>query len=936
MRRAALVLCLLTTAAVADTAPAPRRWSPEELIALDGIGGFGSVGRIDTAPDKRAPGNTLGFSLRFDWAKHGAEPPYWSIRCALPRGSRLADYDTFACDLLVEGPATANLGLYLYEPSDNRWVIHGKSLASYPPGAWQHIEVRRTGMSLWKLSRNPEDWTAICGLAIEPNNGVGVFYLDNLVLKGPGGKVMPIIDTGDDGLVADPAWHEPVAPLAPAGTVYFPHDASRLEDATLRASAVELQKRFGPIGVPLSGFGPGLVGVSRQLRAAGIQTLHYASFGGAYRKFLTRRGGWDENLAGRSLNWLPGSLTDWDWQHMLAFAHPAVTEAQERRIDALLQAGISTWLVVDYTFPWQEGPWGYSDAMQNAFRDDLLGRSDGLHVRGQGGEERLPFAGYCQAYLGFEPRPEQFGLARWEDWSAPRPADPDQWRRPRQQLFMLLRSFEWLKLPDRVGRYYRDHGGQPLWIIPNPEDTGGSSDYQFMLRTAGVGNLFPEWFGPIGWAAEATYASLPGLREVADRSGTRLSIIHETGAGGHAAPYLDWRVAYSGVYAIAASGKLDDFDNDFLDEGPVSVLDQPGKDAYQFRRFREGLSKALAFRQARADGATRPPASILCIGERPPARACGSPYFGLNQPHGLSVGLSRAHLLFDLRDSLDLRPEVLDRYPMVAYGAWAPRPGDVAMLRAWLEAKPGRVLVMHSFQPTRDSTEFWGLTATTALGAKDGATTLGLGRIEAGAAGRVTITGGPAGWPAAGRQVDLPSPLCRASLAEPVMTTLGAPLVSRAAIGGSRLYYLGYTPGDGDGVQRLDADVLTAIAAQAGQSALLEADFDTLVQRWTVPGGQVICAWDAPTLGRWSWRYEPGIAPLAYAAPGVARTIRLPLTGRHVVYDLWADAARSVEGAVTLKLEGALCGLWYVVAGEGDLAGVRGVRARMAGWQVVG
>ncbi len=925
-----LSLVLALGAALAAGA-AERRWSPDELIVLNGLFGFGDCGTYDTAPDVRAPGNTLGFSLRVDWQDHPGEPTWWSIRHGLPAGLVPADYDTVSFDLRVERNQGAKLTIFFVEPSDNRWVVFGGPLADLPLGEWRHFEVPREQLRLWQLSANPGDWAGVRGLAIEPNSGAAVFYLDNLCLKGPHGKLARLFDTADDGLHTDPSWHEPVQGAPAAGTVYLPFDGSRLDDDALRQSAIALHRRLGAVGVPMSGLGPNAVRVSRELRAAGLPVLHYATFGGDHRRFLTRRGAWDMNLAGRSCNDIPGALTGWDWRHTLALAHPAVDEAQSQRIDALLQAGISTFMVVDYVFPWPDGPWGYSATMQQAFRADLQARDAGLFLRGGG---VLKFADYFRAYHGFAPEPAQLGYADWSQWVSPRPDDPGPYRRARWSTFWMLRSYEWLKLPDRTGRHYRDKGGQPLWIVPNPEDSNASSDYWFLLRSQGVGNLLPEWFGPIGWCAEAAYASLPALREVADRAGSRLSIIHETGAGGHSTPYLDWRVAYSGVYALTASGRLDDFDNDFLDEAPVSVLAAPAKHAYHFNRFRDGLAKAAAFQQARREQPQRPPAPILCVSERPPAKACGSFYFGLGQPHSLAVGLSRAHLLCDVRDSLDLE-QVLDRYALVAYSPWAPRPGDLAALRGWLTARPGRVLVTHSFVPTRSTTEFWGTDPTAGLGGARDGDLLGLGAITRGTSQRFTLTRVPESWRAlvpVGRAVETVAPLCRSSLGEPVVVSDAGPVVSRARVGESWVYYLHYAAGDGTAAQQLDAALLRAIAAEVEQRPFVAADFDTLVQRWTVPGGQVLCAWDAPTMGRWNWRYEPGLAPLAYDAPGVARTLRLPAGQALQVYDFWRDQLQTVApdagGTVALALQDSLCGLWYAGAGEAFQTVLRDARER--------
>jgi hypothetical protein len=105
-----------------------------------------------------------------------------------------------------------------------------------------------------------------------------------------------------------------------------------------------------------------------------------------------------------------------------------------------------------------------------------------------------------------------------------------------------------------------------------------------------------------------------------------------------------------------------------------------------------------------------------------------------------------------------------------------------------------------------------------------------------------------------------------------------------------------------------------------------------------VPGGRVVLLWDAPTHAAWSWRYEPGIAPMAFAAPGVDRKVRLAVEGEEelLVYDFWADglqATPAADGLVTLPLTGRACGLYYVGPASETLrdtvAGARALRRRM-------
>jgi hypothetical protein len=930
----ALALTVAPIRPASPQRPAERAYSVDELTVLNGIGGFGDVGVVDADRDAVAPGNKLDFSVLFEFMDRPGEPTFWSVRQGFPPGQDVAQVDGLEFDLRVRRSNRCNLALYLVEPTDNRWVCWTGKLDEQPRDGWVHIAVKRPQMGKWKLASVDHDWDTISAIGIEASSGSATFNLDNVRLTRSTGAPIELFSPTDDGWAPLPGPAPALQGAPSAGRAFFPFDQARFGDPAMRLTPPGFAEIFGPVGVPLAGVGPGLPGHVRRMRALGLPVIAYSTFGSGYTRTFTRRGAWDANLAGTSLNTMPGPRTGWDFQHTYAAAHPAVFEAQKHRIDALISAGISTWMVVDYTFPWMGAPWGYSDAMVKAFRDDLSGLDEGLHVVSKGRTRVMRFADYFREHNGFTPKPADLGLTDWAQFTPPGAADTDAKRGVRQTLFLYLRSYEWLKLPDRVGRHYRSRGGQPLWIVPNPEDSWGSSDYRYLIRSAGVGNLFPEWFGCIGSAAEAGYASLPSLREDATDAGHRLSIIQETGAGGHSAPYLDWRPAYNGVYALAAAGRMDDLDNDFLDEATLEQMRSPDKNPTQFNRFRDGAAKALAFRQAVIERPMRPRARILCVTETPPARSCGSVYFKLDQPHTLAVGLSRAHLVFDLRDGVELE-RVLPRYDVVAYSPWAARVGDLALLRRWLQAKPGRVLVTHSFVPTRDTREYGGTDPSMRLGVAGGGPALGLGSIAAGTPASEPVTWAQGGWASAlplGADVKALGALAATTAGRPLVRCGKRALVSEARVGKGRVIYLHYTPGDGEAVQQVDAAVLREVCRQAGVPSTCRTDFGASVQRFGVAGGQSVVAWDTPAMSRWTFRYEPGIAPMEYADPTVNRTVHVAAgPGVCLVYDFWNDTmrrARPEGGSVGLAMKGAVTSLWYV--GEDTSAFRRTVGAARA------
>ncbi len=922
----------------------PGKHSIDELVFLMGFGSLGDAGSLDTSRDVLSPSNRLGFSLKCSMDTHPGGPGYWSIRSGLPE--RAGAYDTLSFDLYVESTDDkSSLTVYLYEPDEDRFVCSRTVLKDVEKGKWRHFDIPKRAMDLWLLGDGKAEWEKVSGIAFECGGGKATFYLDGVTMTGMSGKGMQVFNVADDGYAAIARdWHEPVHSPDKPGTVFFPFDGGRLASDEVRERIVKLKDLLGPVGGPIAGVSSDLVDTIHYRESRGVPNVYYSQFAQGYMRYITRRQGWDVGGDGRSPNWLTKSETPtWDTEHAICFAHPAVNAALREKVDALIAAGLGTWMVVDYVFPWWETLWGYADAYVPAFRDDLAGRDEGLFTRDGGQRTIVHFADYFRAYNGFVPKPGDLGLTSWDAYSPPKPGgDQTDLGKRCMATFFYLRSYEWLKLADRTGRYMKSKGGQGLWLMPNPEDTMNGGDYAFAVRSEGVGNIFPEYFGAIGFEAEAGYASLPYLREEADRGGSRSSIVQETGAGGHSSPYLDWRIAYAGVYSLTASGRFDDFDNDFLDEATYEDMSDPGKNAYQFKRFRDGTAKAMAFLQARQEKPARPgQAQILAISERPPAMAAGTIFMTLGEPHSFATGLSRAHLLFDLRGSLDLDRALARGYKMVAYAPWAPRVGDLALLRKWLDGAPGRVLVTHSFVPTRRTDGWWQRDDSARLGGRDDAGILGLGAITSTAVRECKVTAVASAWSQfmkPGQALKFSAPLVNCPGGEVLVMGDHGPLVTRHTVGKSQVVFLHFTPGDGPEASRFDADVMRAIAAESGVQPTCDADFDAVVQVFNVGVGRAVVAFDAPATSRWSWSYTPGIAPMPFAAPDVKRTIKLRAdsAGPWMVYDFWADKLQvlaTVDGWIELPMTGTNTSLFYVALDTEALApcivGAHALRQRM-------
>ncbi len=921
-----------------------RKYSLDEIVFLNGVGGLGASGRLDVSREIVPTDSELGFSLEIDWK--AVSGPYWSIRLGLLPESGMTipdDLDTLEFDLYVAKCSEhAQLNVFLVETDDDRWVCWNHPLSDLKIAQWNHITITWRQMTMWLLGSRKPQWNRLSQIAFEIGGGDILIYVDGVKLTSRNNRTLKVFNTKDDGYYSDPLWKEYIESSHTPGTVFFPFDEGRMGVSALLDTPVQFRKLLGHVGTPLSGFDHEITRKSNNLIRNGVCVIYYASFASGYLRYLTRRQAWDVNAKGRSLNWTPCNHTDWDCQHAIALSHPAVTEALRLKVDALLNAGLGVWMVVDYTFPWWDTLWGYSPAMVDAYRMDLTGKDEGIKTIDKGEEHTVRFHDYFRAYNGFDPQVIDFGMKDWKEFNPPLPDEKsaDELIERRMNLFLYLRSYEWVKLPDRIGRYMKHRGGEGLWMVPNPEDSYGSSDYVYLLRSAGVGNLFPEFFGDIGFAAEAGYASLPYLKEQAVRSGAGLSIIQETGAGGHNSPYLDWRIAYNGVYSLTASGGLDDFDNDFLDETTFDQMSDPRKNEYEFKRFRDGIAKAMAFLQAREEKPQRPQTDSLCISERPPAKSCGSIFFGLDQLYSFACGLSRLHFVFDLRDGLELE-QALRSKRVLFYSPWAPKVGDLEMLRKWLASGKGHALITHTFVPTRSTREFWGLRPSTKPGQVNGGDILGLGEISETSHTKCTVTHVDDALTSLfpiGETFSFNSPLYACEHGEALINTDAGPLLSRVRVGKGYLYYLHFAPDPSDKTQDLDVRISQAIGRLTGVTPVCEADRETLVQLYHIGRGYSILAWDLASMEKWSFVYKPGIPYMPFEAEGVSRrvTIRVALDYPWWIYDFWTDQMHRVsprDKKIELMLTGMVSGMFYLFPDEDEsqirLKSVRALRAKM-------
>lgn len=905
--------------------PAAAQYSLNELLVLDSIDGYGDGIQLDVNRTNVAPGNTLGFSVRFELPNNGRQYNY------LPLPAAATGYDTVEFDFYKEAAAdAAHVSLCLTEPNNNHWVVWDTALKDVPAGQWQHLSIPRAKIRPWKLSQIEPNWEHITRVEILPVAGHSAFLLDNLRLTGPGQKPMPIFNTHDDGLPTV-AMANPMQKPMPSGLPFFTLGLGAITGESGLATPLGLRHAVGSaIGITFGAsdaldFGA----ISHALNQQGFPTAYYSQMGANYIKYFTRRQAWDALSNGKSLNNSTPSDPDlWGRYHTIAFPHPGVLAAQQHRLDALSRAGVGTWAIADYVFPYFD--FGHAPAVTKAFREDLNGTDEGAQIVDGSRQQVMRFPDYFRAYNGFYPTPAAMGLARWDEYARPLADDTNKFKTRRDILFWHLLAYEWLKLADKTGRYYRSKGGDGLWLMPNSENIW-SPDYVHAVRSAGGGAIVPEWFGQAALDLEYAYASWPYLWEEARRGHARISIDMETGYNGHGAPYWDWRYAFTVAYGLTAATQAENTIIDFLDEAPYAVMSNPQHKA-EYARFRDGVMKVRGFRQAYEDKARSPyfaTAPILCVADRPAGRHTGTPFFN-STLYSLSYGFSRAHLPYHFRDLLNLAQVLKERnYRAVAYFPAVPRVGDFETLRDWVATGSGRVLLTHTFVPTRDARGFFHAERGNALGDANGAEVLGLGKISQTAVKNCTVTAAVGAWQNlfhVGEKLTLTEPLTASEKGHALVMTDQGPLVSEVNIGQGHVIYLHFAAPVVNDITASNndptvADLMTRAAQVVGQmtqvAPLCGADAQTLVQVFNVPGGRSVTAWDNPALQAVrkpnDWQLT---RPMFYEAPEVNRTITLPANGgQWLTYDFWADRVTPVtpvSGTVTLRLKGSSLGLWYV------------------------
>ncbi len=783
------------------------------------------------------------------------------------------------------------------------------------------------------------------------------------------GTPPPILSTDNPVVVP---WHLPLQPPLPSGTNFVGFRNKTIDSSGMYQSMLDLNSLL--LGHEAVGTGniynkkfTDYPSLRTKLDKASIPSLIISGYSYFYAPYLTRTCAWEIDGTGATgaCNGSGNAAGGGACGHSYAIADAAFKKTVTDRLDKMIQAGISTYVNVDFSLPQANQKtgayFGFSESFLSAIQNDLLGQDDGFQIIIDGKKVLWHFRDYVNHYTGTTFSPADFSLNDWTAYLPPK-NHKSAVKTPRRLLLsQLLRSYEWFKLADWSGRYYAEKGGA-MMFMPNPESTG-SWDFDLLAKTAGSNTVIPEVFGNTPLAAEAAYSSYGFLRRSATQAGHRLGITLETGPGGNVYPYTDYRVAYTSTYELTAAAAtptqlLDFLENDFIDHIPLSqaftqnpfyyFTGQGVKNAClnERPRFQDSLAKSTAFLEARREKAMKPQSSILCVNSRGPA---SGPQTRLNAiPYSFSPALSGLHMNFDTTDDTELE-KILNNYQVVAYSNLSPKVGVFKVLRRFLLAQSNRTLFLHSFIPSRDAHDFLGYSYVgqngtsmdNQLGKSQPLAALGMGAISMnpnnttdGSPNYATITRVAPGWGGlpVGNTYEFDEPLTLISGAVPlIMSDLG-PLVSLIKVGQSQIIYFHFSASD---MTQGDVFQATALAMKnslnhsqiAPLVTMDPLNLDVSVQSFSVPGGHSIIVWDRAFLQAFSFAYNANLNTalgsdstqyIDYLDPGFQTTVFVSANAgqKHaLVYDVWNDSEKvvpAVNGMVELSVSNSSTAFFYV------------------------
>ena len=495
------------------------------------------------------------------------------------------------------------------------------------------------------------------------------------------------------------------------------------------------------------------------------------------------------------------------------------------------KAGADVLRPCDYVWPYLGGgwTWTYSEAALKAWPEDLKETDAGLEL-GQGIDPKKAVARrvahfweYFGSYHGYRMTPQDLGLTSWDEYRPPASDAPDSpHTRNNHILLDMLYHYEWVKFANEVARPAAEQYGMLSQPVCNPEEVNNGTDLYWLNKLRYVRGFWTEWWGGAGTVL-STYYNGTYYDNVVKHNGKEMVLGGEVAAAGgnpyDGKPfYWDNMATYLIAYAQTGSTSARALDQQYWGWTWAEAMDPKRPEHAAYTTLRSSWS---GFLQNRNDKAVKPKTDLLAVSMR--AVTQGMAYFdhGSEQPYNLGQTLVQLNYLHDgaafpLDDAYNL-----DDYRTVVLSSFEPPQGFAQKLNLWLAAKPGRLVITHSFVPTRFSAPVTELRPDPIAFVQPGGQEkqLGFGSIqETGVTSGILRASDPIfkfvlkAWD--GKQVTFSRGICRTAgvAGEKPLVTLGdQPLVSLHRCGKGHVLYLHFFANE------------TSIERGALQQAILDA-----------------------------------------------------------------------------------------------------------------
>ena len=390
------------------------------------------------------------------------------------------------------------------------------------------------------------------------------------------------------------------------------------------------------------------------------------------------------NRFGESQSWMFNSTVATD---------PVLRDAYEEQIAYAGSLGFNNIQQYDYVWMYGKGgPWCFDKSTIAAFREDLLGLDEGLHLGASDVEpaKTIHFEEYYAYAHGSSVKPSDLGLS---DWSTYEP----KWKKgPHERMLYTLMAYEWLRQAQRFGAWSRKYCyGTPYDYLLNGEGEWNGNDHCLLPRLVDTGIVYDEHFDGSFQDLPAIYRGVGCAVRNAARYGKHWGVCVETSRGGGGnQPYFSARCMYTLGYVFAALG----YDAIEYDGFPGSNFWHNNGSLAAKRNARNMLDHMMAtargYRQARIDGmAKRRDFKALHVVERRFAGTHqGNCFFGMHLKGDLRTEIDAAAIDCEMIDVQEL-PLLADKADAIFVSPLIKRRDTLDFLAQWQAAKPGRVLV---------------------------------------------------------------------------------------------------------------------------------------------------------------------------------------------------------------------------------------------------